>query len=58
MIWVQKVIEVFLEEVVVGMGCKSWECGEDHLRKKKNEQEQAVTRGADACPVVSHLLEQ
>lgn len=44
MIWVQKVIEVFLEEVVVGMGGKSWKCGEDHLRKK-NEQEQAVTAG-------------
>ena len=39
----QKVMEVFLEEVRVRMGCKSWKCGEDDLRKKKNEQEQAVT---------------
>lgn len=46
MIQVQKVIEVFLEEVVVRMGCKSRKCGEDnHLRKKKNEQEQAMTAG-------------
>lgn len=39
MIPVQKVHEVFLEELVVGMGSKCRQWGEDsHLRKKKNEQ--------------------